>query len=141
MLETGVTEPAEPWEYSLTIPHDPRAVTICRRTLRLILTMHGLIRLADTAELVATELMANAVLHTKGPATLRVRWQAGVLRIGAWDADPQPPEPPGELASLTDSEDGRGLALVRACADLWGWQPLARNGSRGKYVWCDLVAA
>jgi len=33
----------EPWEYSLSIPNDPRAVTICRRTLRLILTMHGLI--------------------------------------------------------------------------------------------------
>ena len=131
----------EPWEYTLSIPNDPRAVTVCRRTLRLILTMHGLIRIADTAELLATELVANAVLHTKGPAMLRVRWSAGVLRIGAWDADPEPPEPPGELESLTDAEAGRGLALVRACADVWGWQPLSRNGSRGKYVWCDLVAA
>ncbi|MDQ1046094.1 ATP-binding protein [Streptomyces sp. V4I2] len=132
---------SEPWEYSLSIPHDPRAVTVCRRTLRLILTLHGLIRLADTAELLATELVANAVLHTKGPATLRVRWSAGVLRIGAWDADPEPPEPPGELASLTEAEGGRGLALIRACADVWGWQPQSRYGSRGKYVWCDLVAA
>ncbi|MEV2213687.1 ATP-binding protein [Streptomyces sp. NPDC050997] len=130
-----------PWEYSLSIPNDPRAVTICRRTLRLILTMHGLIRLADTAELLATELVANAVLHTKGPATLRVRWSAGVLRIGAWDANPEPPGPPGELASLTDAEAGRGLALVQACADVWGWQPLSRFGNRGKYVGCDLVAA
>ncbi|ANS65707.1 hypothetical protein SLINC_3483 [Streptomyces lincolnensis] len=132
---------AEPWEYSLSIPNDPRAVTICRRTLRLILTMHGLIRLADTAELLATELVANAVLHTKGPAVLRVRWSAGVLRIGAWDADPEPPEPPEELASLVDAEDGRGLALVKACADVWGWQPLARLGNRGKYVWCELRVA
>ncbi|WP_405614740.1 ATP-binding protein [Streptomyces sp. NBC_00076] len=139
MPETG-TE-SEPWEYSLSIPNDPRAVTICRRTLRLILTMHGLIRLADTAELLATELIANAVLHTKGPATLRVRWSAGVLRIGAWDADPRPPEPPGTLANLMDAEEGRGLALVQACADVWGWQPLSRFGNRGKYVWCDLVAA
>ncbi|GAA3990355.1 MULTISPECIES: ATP-binding protein [Streptomyces] len=131
----------EPWEYTLSIPHDPRAVTVCRRTLRLILTLHGLIRLADTAELLATELVANAVLHTKGPATLRVRWSAGVLRIGAWDADPEPPPPPHDLTDLTDAENGRGLALVRACSDLWGWQPLARNGSRGKYVWCELTAA
>jgi anti-sigma regulatory factor (Ser/Thr protein kinase) len=141
MPETGTETESEPWEYSLSIPHDPRAVTVCRRTLRLILTLHSLIRLADTAELLAAELIANAVLHTKGPATLRVRWSAGVLRIGAWDADPEPPEPPGELADLVDAETGRGLALVRACADLWGWQPLSRNGSRGKYVWCDLVAA
>ncbi|GAA2511598.1 ATP-binding protein [Streptomyces longisporus] len=131
----------EPWEYSLYIPNDPRAVTICRRTVRLILTMHGLIHHADTAELLATELTANAVLHTKGPAALRLRWRSGVLRIGAWDADPEPPEPPSDLAALVDAEQGRGLALVRACADVWGWQPLTRNGNRGKYVWCELAAA
>ncbi|MGW0827985.1 ATP-binding protein [Streptomyces sp. NPDC002845] len=136
-----LTEPAEPWEYTLYIPHDPRAVPICRRTLRLILTMHGLIHLVDTAELLAAELISNAVRHTKGPAALRVRWSAGVLRIGAWDADPEPPEPPRKLDLVTDLEDGRGLALVRACADQWGWQPLTRNGNRGKYVWCELGAA
>lgn len=90
----------EPWEYSLSIPNDPRAVTISRRTLRLILTMHGLIRLADTAELLATELVSNAVLHTKGPAILRVRWSVGVLRIGAWDADPEPPELSASLSCV-----------------------------------------
>ncbi|MEV0930547.1 ATP-binding protein [Streptomyces phaeochromogenes] len=136
MPESG----SEPWEYSLYVPNDPRAVTICRRTLRLILTMHGLIRLVDVAELLATELVANAVCHTKGPAALRVRWSAGVLRIGAWDADPEPPEPPGKLEQLGEAEEGRGLALVRACSDLWGWQPLSRFGNSGKYVWCELAS-
>ncbi|MET7690014.1 ATP-binding protein [Streptomyces sp. NPDC005483] len=130
---------SQPWEYTLYIPNDLRAVTVARRTLRLILTMHGLIRLTDTAELLAAELVSNAVRHTKGPGALRVRWAAGVLRIGAWDADPQPPEPPGEFDLL--EENGRGLALVAACADLWGWQPLARHGNRGKLVWCELAAA
>ncbi|MGW0758796.1 ATP-binding protein [Streptomyces sp. NPDC002814] len=132
---------SDPWEYSLYIPNDPRAVTVCRRTVRLILTMHGLIRLVDTAELLTAEPISNAVRHTKGPAALRLRWRGGVLRIGAWDADSQPPEPPSKLDDLVDAEEGRGLALVRACADVWGWQPLARNGNRGKYIWCDLVAA
>jgi len=132
----------EPWEYWLYIPNDPRAVAVCRRTLRLILTLHGLIGLVDTAELLAAELASNAVRHTKGPAALRVRWSAGVLRIGAWDADPQPPEPPRELDQLAEleSEEGRGMGMIRACADLWGWQPLARNGKRGKLVWCELAA-
>ncbi|MET8244731.1 ATP-binding protein [Streptomyces sp. NPDC005202] len=130
-----------PWEYCLYIPNDLRAVTISRRTLRLILTIHGLIGLVDVAELLAAELISNAVRHTKGPAALRVRWAAGVLRIGAWDADPEPPEPPVPLGQVVDSEEGRGLALVKACADLWGWQPLARNGNRGKVVWCELTAA
>ncbi|MBC2863660.1 ATP-binding protein [Streptomyces mexicanus] len=103
--------------------------------------MHGLIRLVDLAELLATELISNAVRHTKGPAALRVRWSAGVLRIGAWDADPAPPEPPVPLERVAEAEEGRGLALVKACADLWGWQPLSREGNRGKVVWCELAAA
>ncbi|MFE0249606.1 ATP-binding protein [Streptomyces sp. NPDC059010] len=131
----------EPWEYTLYIPNDVRSVTVSRRTLRLILTMHGLIGIVDTAELLATELVANAVRHTKGPAALRVRWSAGVLRIGAWDADPEPPQPPQELEKLGEAEEGRGLELVRACADLWGWQPLTRHGTRSKYVWCELTSA
>ncbi|GHJ01035.1 MULTISPECIES: ATP-binding protein [Streptomyces] len=133
---------SDPWEYSLYIPNDVRAVTVSRRTLRLILTMHGLIGMVDLAELLATELVANAVRHTKGPAALRVRWTGnGVLRIGAWDADPSPPEPPRPFDLGPDAEEGRGLALVRACADVWGWQPLVREGNRGKYVWCELGSA
>ncbi|MFG2935186.1 ATP-binding protein [Streptomyces sp. NPDC048282] len=132
----------EAWEYALTIPNDLRAVTISRRTLRLILTAHGLIGLVDLAELLATELVSNAVRHTKGPAASRVRWSPpGTLRIGAWDADPEPPEPPRALERLAGLEEaGRGLMLVRECSDLWGWQPLSRIGSPGKYVWCELAA-
>jgi hypothetical protein len=131
----------EPWEYSLSIPNDPRAVTVSRRTLRLILTLHGQIGLVDTAELLAAELVSNAVLHTKGPAALRVCWSPpGTLRIGAWDADPAPPEPPADLERLGELEHGRGLGLVRACSDLWGWHPLTRLGNRGKYVWCELAS-
>ena len=132
---------AEPWGYVLHIPHDPRAVTVSRRTLRLILTAHGLAALLDPAELLATELIANAVLHTKGPAALRVRWSGNTLWIGVWDADPEPPEPPSHLAKAGETETGRGIALVRACTDVWGWQPSSRFGHRGKYVWCELMAA
>ncbi|MFK0158808.1 ATP-binding protein [Streptomyces sp. NPDC090493] len=133
----------ETWDYTLYVPNDLRAVTISRRTLRLILTMHGLIGLAETAELLAAELVSNAVRHTKGPAAPRVRRSPeGVVWIGAWDADPVPPEPPGSLEAVKDlDEAGRGLRLVVACADCWGWQPSARFGERGKYVWCELGVA
>ncbi|MFJ9560639.1 ATP-binding protein [Streptomyces fuscichromogenes] len=132
----------EAWEYTLAIPNDLRAVTVSRHTLRLVLTAHGLGRFLDVAELLATELVSNAVRHTKGPAALRVRWSPpGTLRIGAWDADPEPPEPPAPLERLGEVEEGRGLGLVRACSELWGWQPLSRFGNRGKYVWCELTAA
>jgi anti-sigma regulatory factor (Ser/Thr protein kinase) len=142
MPETTPDPTPEPWEYSLYIPHDPRAVTVCRRTLRLILTLHGLVHLLDTTELLASELMSNAVLHTKGPGCLRLRYRDGVLQIGAWDADLEPPDPPRRLEEPgDDSESGRGMALVRACSDLWHWQPLSRMGHRGKLVWCELNAA
>ncbi|AIJ15715.1 hypothetical protein SLITK23_27650 [Streptomyces lividans] len=73
--------------------------------------MHGLIRLVDVAELLATELVSNAVRHTKGPAALRIRWSPpGTLRIGAWDADPEPPEPPARFERVAELEEGRGLA-------------------------------
>ncbi|POX56149.1 ATP-binding protein [Streptomyces sp. Ru71] len=132
----------ETWDYTLYLPNDPRAVTVSRRTLRLILTLHGLIGLVDTAELLAAELVANAVRHTKGPAALRVRrTREGAVWIGAWDTDPAPPEPPRELEQALELEEGRGLGLIVACADVWGWQPSARFGDRGKYVWCQLGAA
>ncbi|MEV6834320.1 ATP-binding protein [Streptomyces sp. NPDC051133] len=134
----------ESWDYTLYIPNDLRAVTVCRRTLRLILTLHGLTGLVDVAELLATELVSNAVRHTKGPAALRVRrTPEGMVWIGAWDTDPAPPDPPRPLEQVAELEweDGRGLGLVRACSEYWGWQPAARFGDRGKYVWCELAAA
>ncbi|MFE8946785.1 ATP-binding protein [Streptomyces sp. NPDC007856] len=134
----------ETWDYTLYVPNDLRAVTVCRRTLRLILTVHGLIGLVDTAELLAAELVSNAVRHTKGPAALRVRRTAeGMVWIGAWDTDPAPPDPPRPLEQVAELEleDGRGLGLVQACAQYWGWQPTSRFGDRGKYVWCELAAA
>ncbi|MGW1169536.1 ATP-binding protein [Streptomyces sp. NPDC002550] len=130
------------WDYTLYIPNDLRAVTVCRRTLRLILILHGLIGLVDTAELLAAELVSNAVRHTKGPAALRVRrTPEGAVWIGAWDTDPAPPDPPCPLEQVGELEEGRGLGLVKACAEYWGWQPTARFGDRGKYVWCELAAA
>ncbi|MFD9909468.1 ATP-binding protein [Streptomyces sp. NPDC059063] len=132
---------AQPWEYVVHIPHDPRAVTVCRHTLRAALTLHGLDRVTDVAELLATELVANAVRHTKGPVSFRLLWADGVLRIGAWDADPLLPEPPPSPAADME-EQGRGLDLVRACADTWGWHPQPEEGGdAGKYVWCELDAA
>ncbi len=111
----------------------------------MILTLHGPAGLVETAELLATELVSNAVRHTKGPAALRVRRsREGVVWIGAWDTDPaspEPPEPPVPLGQVLESEDGRGLGLVTACAQDWGRQPSAWFGDREKYVWCELAAA
>lgn len=127
------------WEYTLHVPHDARAIGIARSTLHAVLVRHGLAQLLDTAALLATELLTNAYLHCEGPASLRLRWRAGTLRLGVWDCDPTPPGGAGDAAG-PPGEAGRGLLLVRVCADRWGWFLLGDDvfGARGKFVWCEL---
>ena len=127
------------WEYSLHIPYDARAIGVARSTLHAVLARHGLAGLIDRALLLASELLTNAYLHARGPASLRLRWQRGVLRLGVWDTDPTPPAP--APAKAMAAEGGRGLLLVCTCADDWGWFLLGDDvfGARGKYVWCDLA--
>ncbi|MDX3231259.1 hypothetical protein [Streptomyces sp. ME19-01-6] len=51
-----VTPAVAPFEYSLHIPHDPRAVRVARASLRTALTAHELPELIDRAELLASDL-------------------------------------------------------------------------------------
>ncbi|MEU1178916.1 ATP-binding protein [Streptomyces sp. NPDC005820] len=129
------------WEYILYIPNDPRAVRICRQTLRAVLAAHGFPHLTEVAELLATELITNAVQHTKGPAAIKLRAEHRTLRIGVWDNDPNPPRLSRD--AHWDAETGRGLALVRDCSDRWGWVQRPDHQSivgGGKYIWCDLIS-
>ncbi|MEN8654923.1 ATP-binding protein [Streptomyces sp. 21So2-11] len=106
-----------PWTYALRLPHDPRAPGIARCTLRAVLRTHGVgAGLADTAELLASELVTNAHLHSGGPYTLRIR-AAGPqgLRLSVWDTSPDIPSPfNGSLPALPTperlAESGRGAA-------------------------------
>jgi len=56
------------------------------------------------------------------------------VRIDVHDSSPVP-LPPG-CRRDTDDETGRGLTVVAALAERWGWQP----GPLGKVVWCELSA-
>ncbi|KUL32803.1 ATP-binding protein, partial [Streptomyces regalis] len=131
------------WEYTLYIPHDPRAVAISRRTLAHILTTHHLPTLIEPAQLLASELLTNALRHTTGPAALKLRHSGRSFRLGAWDTDPTPPTE-NLSTSEGDDETGRGLHLIHAYADDWGWfqinGPGADGRGHGKYVWCELGA-
>ncbi|MFD8025606.1 ATP-binding protein [Streptomyces lavendulae] len=124
------------WAYTLHLPHDPRAAGIARTTLRAVLHRHGMTALADTAELLTSELVSNAYRHTRGPCALRLRaMAAGRLRVGVWDTGPDIPSPFGPEPAR-DAEGGRGLVLVRLCADRYGSYRL--NGAHaGKLLWVE----
>ncbi|MER5183667.1 ATP-binding protein [Streptomyces sp. NPDC002896] len=135
-----------PWTYTLELPHDPRAPGVARTTLRAVLAVHGLAELTATAELLAAELLTNAYRHTQGPCALRLRSaEPDRLRVAVWDSDPTIPPgfggPPGALGGVPpeDAECGRGLHLVRACADAWGAYVLAdaANACGGKLLWAE----
>jgi anti-sigma regulatory factor (Ser/Thr protein kinase) len=136
---------SKPWTYTLHLPHDPRAPGIARAALRTVLAAYGLSPVAPTAELVAAELLANAHLHTSGPYALRLLGrEPGRLTVAVWDTDPR--VPPGFAADAVPepvpddgAENGRGLHLVRACADSWGVSVLRELGASrgGKLLWVD----
>ena len=131
------------WSYTLELPHDPRSPGIARTTLRAVLRARALDALVPTAELLAAELLANAQLHTTGSYALRLRSaESGRIRVGVWDTEPRVPPGfcPADGVSVVvppeeGAENGRGLHLVRACAESWGAAELGR--SRGKVLWAE----
>ena len=86
----------------------------------------------DDANLIATELATNAVLHTRdGFAVVLTRRPEGTIRIAVRDASLVRPRP--RRAGPFEGS-GRGLRIVDALATAWGVDPL----SDGKVVWAEL---
>ncbi|GAB2984167.1 ATP-binding protein [Streptomyces pseudoechinosporeus] len=132
--------PTPTWECHLHLTNNPRAPRIARRTIRTALLDYNCsLELADTAELLTSELVSNAVKHSDGPVTVRLHTRAGVVRIGVMDDHP---ELPGPLPCTPDEDFGRGLYLVDALADSWGRYPITdRSRTPGwKVVWFELAA-
>ncbi|MGW0885347.1 ATP-binding protein [Streptomyces sp. NPDC002671] len=85
----------------------------------------------EVVELLASEVITNAVLHSAGPCDVVVTRTAEQLRVEVTDADPTLPS---AVAAGTNDENGRGLLLVDALADAWGMQP----ESEGKTTWFEI---
>jgi anti-sigma regulatory factor (Ser/Thr protein kinase) len=131
----GARDPPE-WT-STQLPHAPTSARAARRFI--VAALHGwrLDALVEVAELVAGELVANAVTHT--PATtagigLLVVLGEDAVRVEVHDGSPDLPEPrgPGDW----DKEAGRGLGLVGTQATRWGVH--ADEHGHGKTVWFEV---
>ncbi|MEU5597921.1 ATP-binding protein [Streptomyces sp. NPDC020298] len=137
------------WVYALRLPHDPRAARVARMTVRAVLGGHGMRDVVDVVELLTSELVTNAYLHTAGPASLRLTGLGeGRLRVGVWDSHPYIPAPFGRQpedrvpAVPVGADSGRGLRLVQELATAWGGWPfgddlLGRRGA-GKLLWFEV---
>ncbi|MFB7666069.1 SpoIIE family protein phosphatase [Kitasatospora sp. NPDC056138] len=123
---------------------DLARISELRGELRDALRRWGVAELVDTAELLASELVTNAIRHTDRDAMFTARLYresvgqgepAGRARLRVEVEDESDLWPtrrtPGEQAS-----SGRGLMLVEALADGWGVEP---RGT-GKRMWFELSA-
>jgi PAS domain-containing protein len=88
--------------------------------------------LAERAELVASELLTNSLLHAGGEATLLVERRGDAVRIAVRDQERR-----GPLVGVSSesSMTGRGLRMVSLLSRGWGVTPLAD----GKEVWAELA--
>ena len=117
----------------VTLPTGDGAVRLARRVTHDVLTRWRLTHVEDTAVLLVSELVTNAVRHARDTYAIALDLAIGAtwLRIEVQDADPRWPKPrtPGRL-----DESGFGLVLVDALAGNWG----ARETATGKAVWAEL---
>jgi anti-sigma regulatory factor (Ser/Thr protein kinase) len=119
----------------------PSAAPWARRVLRHALRERRLDKLSETALLLVSELVTNAVQASADQGAgdpgrlpmiaLTVHITGTRLVTEVWDASPGVPAL--QEAALT-GDGGRGLLLVDSLADAWGHRP----AGHGKVVWCTV---
>jgi anti-sigma regulatory factor (Ser/Thr protein kinase) len=131
------------WPLSSVMPLEarPSAAKVARGYIRTILNGWCMSHLADDAEIVLSELVANAINASGAPSPampwlLKVRvclFTDGMrFRVEVWD---QAPGIPAVRPTGSDAESGRGLEMVEAIATDWGWFP----AFTGKCVWAEMT--
>ena len=137
-----VRGPAEPKEsggvFHADLPADLTSARHARSTIRQALAAWGMGHLSDDAELLASELVANAAEHGDGnPISLALRRHAGPdgqpgITCEVTDTSPAMPR---RIEADPDAERGRGLAIVAALAQSSG----VRATHGGKTSWFTLA--
>ncbi|WP_165959302.1 ATP-binding protein [Actinomadura sp. KC345] len=108
-----------------------------------------MVGLVGDLTLIASELVTNAVEHTRDDREIRVRFtrEPGAVLLAVWDSSDARPvrkRPVGGVArdaapdaealnpGHEDGTGGRGLAIVEALSTEWG---VTRTDPVGKWVW------
>ncbi|MGW2342297.1 ATP-binding protein [Streptomyces sp. NPDC001661] len=117
---------------------DLRAVPETRRALRELLRHWGRPGRSEVAELLTSEIVTNALVHTDCEAELTATVGPRSLRVEVRDFVSRRPKPRVPHADDgTHGTSGRGLVLVQSLADAWGVAALG-PGATGKVVWFEL---
>ncbi|WP_282792813.1 SpoIIE family protein phosphatase [Streptomyces sp. CC224B] len=120
-----------PGVLSQRFPPETRTVPLARRFVRSALR-GAAPEVVDTAELLASELVTNAVLHAGTEVEVRVWSYGGHVRVRVGDGRPDRPLVPRESRPYAGT--GRGLAVVEELASSHG----AHIGEGRKTAWFEL---
>ncbi|MFR9675987.1 SpoIIE family protein phosphatase [Streptomyces sp. TR06-5] len=111
------------WEF----PADPAIVGEAREAVAARLVAWGLEELVFTTELIASELVTNAIRYAGGPVQVRlIKDETLICEV----SDPTQTHPHLRRARPTD-EGGRGLFLIHQLTRRWG----SRYTPTGKTIW------
>ena len=116
---------------SWRLPATARSVPEARHHIADTLQTWGCDGFVDTARLLTSELVTNAVLHARTEMTLAVEQTAQGVRISVTDSSPVPPSLRHHSTTATT---GRGLRLLDQLAREWN----VEEDDRGKTVWFTL---
>lgn len=103
-----------------------------RDFVRCRLMIWGRDDIVDDALVIIGELLTNALIHAPSPEyVVAVDWNGGMIRLEVWDTSPFLPH---KLPIDLDNVHGRGMRIVDALSEVWGW----RIAASGKCVWAVL---
>ena len=119
----------------LELPPTTESVPTARRFVRNAMRESDTVADVDTASLLVTEIVTNAVLHALTPRTVRVSVAADVVRIEVRDGSIVPPRMHTFSATAAT---GRGLQMLERLAVRWG---VRSEPPKGKVVWFEVGAA
>jgi len=114
------------------LPSEPSSIGKGRHATLRACAVWGL-ECGPQAEIVVSELVANAVLHGWGTVGLRLFETPTGLRI---EVEDDSPEAPRVVDARPDGSGGHGMRVVSRLGR-WGWQPTRK----GKIVWVELASA
>jgi anti-sigma regulatory factor (Ser/Thr protein kinase) len=119
MTTMAPTRPARRQGCRVRLATGPAAAAEARRRVRSAIQSWQIPVDPDTAILLTSELVTNAVRHEAGQAVMLVVTCArGQLRVDVHDTSPSWPA----VADVpADAETGRGLLLVETLSDEWGF--------------------
>lgn len=118
---------------ALDLPATTDSVPVARRFVRQLIDAAASGADTDTAVLLVSEVVTNAVLHARTPMTVEVQTSGDEVRVEVRDGSPVHPR---IHAFSPTSATGRGLRLLDRLAARWGVERDAASG--GKIVWFEV---